>query len=792
MGMASDRKQTPIRLGFYDIEKTIGKGNFAIVKLARHRITKSQVAIKIVDKTLLDEANLKKVYREVQIMKMLKHSHIIRLYQVMETKNMLYLVTEYASNGEMFDYLAGHGRFSEKEARKKFAQILSAVEYCHRRRVVHRDLKAENLLLDGNMNVKIADFGFSNHFTPGVLMNTWCGSPPYAAPEVFEGRVYDGPQLDVWSLGVILYVLICGALPFDGNNLQALRDRVLDGRFRVPFFMSSECEDLIRHMLVKDQSQRFSIEQIKNHKWMKLDPTIQLILDLNPKTKDEENFLPDLEKGVMSNYNEQVLNLMRGLGIDTDKTINSLQENAYNHHSAIYYLLCERLRLHRASYPQDKQYDTRLRRPSGVADAVVVETQYHSVRQQDSFDGDTNKSQGAQPQPAPNPFAPLQYAINNLNERVPTPPDIRSELAGCVKEVVPTHCVRKSKSASPRQMFPMPIQEHSELTWQSPRPNQDWHVMLQPQTPSEMEVEQPPEQQEVKPVKSRRHSVHVAPKGPLFVPANHPLLNIKETSNEANQDIMMREKPLIIVTECADSPDKSVAPSINTQSGYQMWTEHLTIEDGHILESSPFKPRAPSFNEGRRASEGNAPTAFFTQQFKDHVLHMNRIKHLQEEHQLLQKQYQPMTDPSLREQQQILHNYYQAEKSDKFSEEWQNYLHTVANEKSPDWDTSNPAHEQFQALPLSHEFQQMHIDPPSGTTPKRHNPLRRVSSAYKPPQPQHKPVFRTSSYKHAQQQNPIWPPMIGFNEQGGGSTETVEKPLLVQDVEMQNFQFGDN
>uniref|UniRef100_A0A8C6Y0D8 non-specific serine/threonine protein kinase n=1 Tax=Naja naja TaxID=35670 RepID=A0A8C6Y0D8_NAJNA len=146
----------PVRVGFYEIEGTLGKGNFAVVKLGRHRITRSEVAIKIIDKSQLDSVNLEKIYREVQIMKMLDHPHIIKLYQVMETKSMLYLVTEYAKNGEIFDYLANRGRLSETDARRKFWQILSAVEYCHGRKIVHRDLKAENLLLDNNMNIKIA------------------------------------------------------------------------------------------------------------------------------------------------------------------------------------------------------------------------------------------------------------------------------------------------------------------------------------------------------------------------------------------------------------------------------------------------------------------------------------------------------------------------------------------------------------------------------------------------------------------------------------------------------------
>uniref|UniRef100_A0A4W5M515 non-specific serine/threonine protein kinase n=1 Tax=Hucho hucho TaxID=62062 RepID=A0A4W5M515_9TELE len=228
-----------------------------------------QVAIKIVDKTQLDDENLKKIFREVQIMKMLRHPHIIRLYQVMETERMIYLVTEYASGGEIFDHLVAHGRMAEKDARRKFKQIVAAVHFCHCRNIVHRDLKAENLLLDHNLNIKIADFGFSNLFSRGQLLKTWCGSPPYAAPELFEGKEYDGPKVDIWSLGVVLYVLVCGALPFDGSTLQNLRARVLSGKFRIPFFMSTDCEYLIRHMLVLEPSRRLSMEQICKNKWMK-------------------------------------------------------------------------------------------------------------------------------------------------------------------------------------------------------------------------------------------------------------------------------------------------------------------------------------------------------------------------------------------------------------------------------------------------------------------------------------------------------------------------------------------
>ncbi|XP_034672040.1 serine/threonine-protein kinase par-1 [Drosophila subobscura] len=325
----------PMRVGFYDIERTIGKGNFAVVKLARHRITKNEVAIKIIDKSQLDQINLQKVYREVEIMKRLKHPHIIKLYQVMETKNMIYIVSEYASQGEIFDYIAKYGRMSESAARFKFWQIISAVEYCHKKGIVHRDLKAENLLLDCSMSIKIADFGFSNHFKPGELLATWCGSPPYAAPEVFEGKQYTGPEIDIWSLGVVLYVLVCGALPFDGSTLQSLRDRVLSGRFRIPFFMSSECEHLIRRMLVLEPTRRYTIEQIKHHRWMCPELLEHALIAKYNLNVDRQTVLEP---------SEDILRIMAEyVGIGPDKTRASLKKNTYDHVAAIYLLLQDRV-----------------------------------------------------------------------------------------------------------------------------------------------------------------------------------------------------------------------------------------------------------------------------------------------------------------------------------------------------------------------------------------------------------------------------------------------------------------
>ncbi|KXJ77645.1 hypothetical protein RP20_CCG007002 [Aedes albopictus] len=278
-------------IGKYKLLKTIGKGNFAKVKLAKHVPTSKEVAIKIIDKTQLNASSLQKLYREVRIMKLLDHPNIVKLFQVIETEKTLYLVMEYASGGEVFDYLVLHGRMKEKEARAKFRQIVSAVQYCHQKRIIHRDLKAENLLLDSEMNIKIADFGFSNQFTPGSKLDTFCGSPPYAAPELFQGRKYDGPEVDVWSLGVILYTLVSGSLPFDGATLRELRERVLRGKYRIPFYMSTDCENLLKKFLVLNPAKRASLESIMKDKWMNMgyeDDELTPYVEPKPDLKDQK------------------------------------------------------------------------------------------------------------------------------------------------------------------------------------------------------------------------------------------------------------------------------------------------------------------------------------------------------------------------------------------------------------------------------------------------------------------------------------------------------------------------
>ncbi|XP_031157007.1 serine/threonine-protein kinase MARK1 isoform X2 [Sander lucioperca] len=312
-------------VGNYRLLKTIGKGNFAKVKLAKHSLTGREVAIKIIDKTQLNPTSLQKLFREVSVMKILNHPNIVKLFEVIETEKTLYLVMEYASGGEVFDYLVAHGRMKEKEARAKFRQIVSAVEYCHQKRIVHRDLKAENLLLDADMNIKIADFGFSNEFTLGSKLDTFCGSPPYAAPELFQGKKYDGPEVDVWSLGVILYTLVSGSLPFDGQNLKELRERVLRGKYRIPFYMSTDCENLLKKLLVLNPGKRGSLQQIMKDRWMNVGYDEK---ELKTYNEPEQDF-NDLKR----------IELMATMGFPQEEVKKALEGQKYNEVTAIYLLL---------------------------------------------------------------------------------------------------------------------------------------------------------------------------------------------------------------------------------------------------------------------------------------------------------------------------------------------------------------------------------------------------------------------------------------------------------------------
>lgn len=283
-----------IQIGNYRLGKNLGIGAFGKVKHATHVITGHHVAIKILNRKRIGDLDMAdKVKREINILKKCSHPHIIRLYEVIDTPTDIFVVMEYVSNGELFDYIVSKGRLVPDEARHFFHQIVAGVEYCHFHSIVHRDLKPENLLLDADNTLKIADFGLSNTMRDGDFLRTSCGSPNYAAPEVISGNLYAGPEVDVWSCGVILYALLCGSLPFDDESIPNLFKKIKSGMYSLPSHLSSLSRDLIPRMLVVDPMKRITIPEIRQHPWFQ--HKLPQYLKFTPDLLEQQEKVLDLE-----------------------------------------------------------------------------------------------------------------------------------------------------------------------------------------------------------------------------------------------------------------------------------------------------------------------------------------------------------------------------------------------------------------------------------------------------------------------------------------------------------------
>ena len=259
-------------LGKYEMGRLLGHGTFAKVYLARNATSGESVAIKVIDKEkVLKSGLIAHIKREISILRRVRHPNIVQLFEVMATKSKIYFVMEYVRGGELFNKVA-KGRLKEDVARKYFQQLISAVTFCHARGVYHRDIKPENLLLDENGNLKVSDFGLSavsDQIRQDGLFHTFCGTPAYVAPEVLARKGYDAGKVDIWSCGVVLFVLMAGYLPFHDRNVMAMYKKIYKGEFRCPRWFSPELTRLCSRLLETNPEKRFTFPEIMENSWFK-------------------------------------------------------------------------------------------------------------------------------------------------------------------------------------------------------------------------------------------------------------------------------------------------------------------------------------------------------------------------------------------------------------------------------------------------------------------------------------------------------------------------------------------
>lgn len=304
-----------LKIGPYFLGKTLGVGSFGKVKLGQHEKCGQKVAVKILNRKKIHFLGMSiKVKREIELLKIFIHPHIIRLFEIIHTKSDIFMVTEYINGGELFDYIIENGRLTESESRRFFQQMISGIEYCHRKMVVHRDLKPENLLLDSHLNIKIADFGLSNIVQDGIFLKTSCGSPNYAAPEVISGRPYLGPEVDIWSCGIIMYALLCGSLPFDDENIPNLFKKIRGGIYILPSYLTDLSRDLIAKMLITNPLLRISITEIREHHWFKIRlpkylSFFKLKKILNSRVKTNKNHITLTTVSKKINFGKKIIKL---------------------------------------------------------------------------------------------------------------------------------------------------------------------------------------------------------------------------------------------------------------------------------------------------------------------------------------------------------------------------------------------------------------------------------------------------------------------------------------------------
>ena len=334
--MSDDEDIKDKQIGDYIINDDLGSGGFGKVVLGTHIPTGEKVAIKIMDKEqiLSDDLNKERVLNEISILKIVRHNNIIKLYEVMETPQKIYLVMEYCDSGEMFDYIVSKQHLTEEQSCIFFQEIIDALTYLHSQNIVHRDIKPENILLQtfGNtLTIKLIDFGISRTYTLDKLISTPCGTASYAPPEMHKGEEYYGLLSDVWSAGVLLYAMAFGYLPFCEEDEDVNIDNIIKGNYEIPEEASPDLEDLIKHIMDIDPLTRYDIEQIKKHPWYNL-------------VKPPKNY-----PGLIIGYHkipidERILKVCEAYGFNKDEVEKSVKENKYDNKSSIYYIILAKMK----------------------------------------------------------------------------------------------------------------------------------------------------------------------------------------------------------------------------------------------------------------------------------------------------------------------------------------------------------------------------------------------------------------------------------------------------------------
>jgi serine/threonine protein kinase len=324
-------------MDMYMVGKVVGVGSYGKVRAAWHRLTGSKVAIKTYDKSKLkDPAHWKRVHSEIKIMEQVSHPRIARMYEAVETPKRMHLIMECLDGGNLCSYVKAKRRLSEEESRKIFFQILQSIEHLHMLGVTHRDIKLENILFDDKKDIKLIDFGFSTVCQPGKRLKVFCGTPSYMAPEIVRRTEYEGKPVDMWSLGILLYALLCGCFPFRAKSYPDLYRRIARGTFAIPEELSASVKDLLRQLLTVDVSQRINASAAMRHSWLQVQ--LATAPDINKLRLETPILISDKPS---DDVDEQTLDELDKFGLGKDEVIRLVLTKTHSSIATFYYLLLD-------------------------------------------------------------------------------------------------------------------------------------------------------------------------------------------------------------------------------------------------------------------------------------------------------------------------------------------------------------------------------------------------------------------------------------------------------------------